>query len=182
VISIPLPDWVRTVRIDGRDDVESATTRFAGLLAEARERGRVGLGELESAACEVVEGAVEQGVWLLGLVRPPGRPAALLSVAALGLETPLDRHAVTHLTTYLADRGGTGVADLRSMPVESLGTVVLLHRVDASGAQAQAVIAEPNGSHWYLLTLAAPEADRGPELQRLLGDLVGAAVALEPAS
>jgi hypothetical protein len=182
VISIPLPDWVRTVRIDGRDDVEGATTRLAGLLAEARELGRVGLGELDSAACEVVEGAVEQGVRLLGLVRPPGRPAALLSVAALELETPLDQHVATHLATYLTDRGGPGVTDLRSMPVEGLGRVVLLHRVDASGAQAQAVIAEPNGRHWYLLTLAAQQADRGPELQRLLGDLVGAAVALSPAS
>ena len=52
-------------------------------------------------------------------------------------------------------------------------------RVDASSAQAQAVVAEPDGSHWYLLTLAAQQADRGPEQQRL-GDLVGAAVALSP--
>ena len=182
MISIPLTDWVRTVRIDGRDDVEAATLRLAELLAAARERGRVGLGELESAASEVVEGAVEQGVRLLGLVRPPGRPAALLSVAALELETPMDQHVATELTTHLADRGGPGVTGLRSMPVEGLGRVVLLHRVDASGAQAQAVIAESDGSHWYLLTLAAPQADRGPELQSLLTDLVGAAVGLQRAS
>jgi hypothetical protein len=169
VISIPLPDWVRTVRID---DVDSATARLTELLADAQERGFVGRGELESAASQVVEEAVGQGVRLLGLVRPPGQPAALLSVAALKLETPLDQHAATELSSYLADRGGPGVTDLRSVPVDGLGRVVLLHRTDVSGAQAQAVVAEQDGQHWYLLTLAAQQADRGPELQQLLEALL----------
>ena len=178
MISIPLPDWVQTVRID---DPDGATQQLTRLLAGAQERGRVGLGELESAASQVVEGAVEQGVRMLGLVRPPGRPAALLSVAALELETPLDGPAATQLTSFLADRGGPGVTGLRSKPAGELGKVVLLHRVDPSGAQAQAVVAEPDGRHWYLLTLAAQQPDRGPELQELLEDLIGAAVAVTPA-
>jgi hypothetical protein len=178
MISIPLPDWVHTVRID---DADTATERLTRLLAGSQERGRVGLGELESAASQVVEGAVERGVRMLGLVRPPGRPAALLSVAALELDTPLDRHAATELRSFLADRGGAGVTGLRTLPVEGLGKVVLLHRIDPSGAQAQAVIAESDGTHWYLLTLAAQQADRGPELQQLLEDLVAVAVALTAA-
>lgn len=175
MISIPLPDWVRTVRIDDAEEPGAATEHFTELLVRAQERGRVGRAELESAASQVVEGAAEQGVRVLGLVRPPGRPAALLSVAALELETPLDATAATELTGRLADRGGPGVTGLRSMPVDGLGTVVLLHRTGESGAQAQAVIAEADGRHWYLLTLAAQDGERGPELQSLLAELVGAA-------
>lgn len=173
MISIPLPDWVQTVRID---DPDTATQQLTQLLTDAQERGRVGAGELESAASQVVEGAVEQGVRMVGLVRPPGRPAALLSVAALDLQTPLDQHAATELTSFLGDRGGPGVTDLRTLPAGRFGKVVTLHRVDPSGAQAQAVVAEADGERWYLLTLAAQQHDRGPELQELLEELVGAGV------
>jgi hypothetical protein len=168
-VKIPLPPWVHTVRLD---DVETATLRLTELLVQAQERGHVGRGELESAASQIVEEAHERGVRLLGLVRPPGAPAALLSVLALDLDAPLNDHAATDLTSFLADRGGPGVADLRKVEVEGLGRVVFLHRTDASGAQAQAVVAEPDGERWYLLTLAAQQGDRGPELQRLLEELV----------
>lgn len=175
-ISLPLPDWVRVIRMH---DVDSATQELTDLLAEAQERGRMGRGELESAASQVVEEAFEQGVRLLGLVRPPGQPAALLSGLGLDLDTPLDAQVATTLSALLADRGGPGIEGLHRMPGADDGpTVVALHRRDASGAQAQVVLAEPDGSHWYLLTLAAQDGDRGPELQRLLLDLVwGATVA-----
>lgn len=168
-VKISVPPWVHTVRVD---DVETATLRLTELLVEAQERGHVGRGELESAASQIVEEAFERGVRLLGLVRPPGAPAALLSVLALDLDTPLNEHAATDLTSFLADRGGPGVTDLRKVEIDGLGKVVFLHRANASGAQAQAVVAEPDGERWYLLTVAAQQPDRGPELQRLLEELV----------
>jgi len=91
------------------------------------------------------------------------------------LYSDVEDHLRASVRSLLADRGGPGVTGLRSVPVDGLGTVVLLHRVDRSGAQAQAVVAEADGSHWYLLTLAAQDGDRGPELQDLLAELVGAA-------
>lgn len=172
-IKLPLPDWVRTIRLH---DAETATSELTELLAEAQDRGRVGRGELESAASQVVDEALEQGVRLLGLVRPPGRPAALLSGLGLRLETPLDGPATVAMSAYLADRGGPGVQGVRTVSVDGVGPVVSLHRRDASGAQAQAVIAEPDGEHWYLLTLASQDGERGAELQDLLLELVHGAV------
>lgn len=168
-ITLPLPEWVRTIRLL---DVDSATAEFIELLVRAQERGRVGRGELESAASQVVEEAFEQGVRLLGLVRPPGRPAVLLSGAALELETPMDGEATAAMTAFLADRGGPGIAGLRTLAVDGLGTVVTLRRHNASGAQAQAVLAEPEGERWYLLTLASQDTGRGEELQALLVELL----------
>jgi hypothetical protein len=165
-IRLALPEWVRTIRLH---DVETATREFTDLLAAAQERGRVGRGELESAASQVVEEAFEQGVRVLGLVRPPGRPAALLSVLGLDLGAPLDDRA---LRAFLLDRGGPGICGLRSFDVEGVGRVVTLHRSDASGAQAQAVLADPDGENWYLLTLAAQDTSRGAELQDLLVGLI----------
>jgi hypothetical protein len=170
-IRLALPGWVHTIRLH---DVDSATHELTELLAEAQERGRVGRGELESAASQVVEEAFEQGVRLLGLVRPPGRPAALLSGLGLELETPLD---IVAMSAYLADRGGPGIDGLRTGAVDGV-PVVTLHRRDGYGAQAQAVLAEPDGERWYLLTLASRDGDRGAELQQVLLDLVrGATVA-----
>jgi hypothetical protein len=168
-ISLALPEWVRTIRLH---DVESTTYELTELLAQAQERGRVGRGELESAASQVVEEAFERGVRLLGLVRPPGRPAALLSGMGLDLGTALDRQAVSALRAFLTDRGGLGVAGLRSVDVDGVGAVVTLHRHDASGAQAQAVLADPDGQNWYLLTLAAQDPSRGEELQDVLIALI----------
>jgi len=168
-IKLSLPGWVRTVRLH---DPDSATAEFTELLAQVQERGRVGRGELESAASQVVDGAFEHGVRLLGLVQPPGRPAALLSVLGLQLRLPMDGPAAAAMSAFLADRGGPGVQSLRTEPVDGVGPVVSLHRRDASGAQAQAVIAEPDGEHWYLLTLAGQDPTRGAELQDLLQDLV----------
>lgn len=168
-ISLPLPDWVRVIRMH---DVDGATSQLTELLVDAQERGRVGRGELESAASQVVEGAFQQGVRLLGLVRPPGRAAALLSGLGLDLETPLDGSAGAMMSAYLADRGGPGIEGLRRVSTDGAGTVVTLHRRDGSGSQAQVVLAEPDGAHWYLLTLAAQDGDRGPELQQVLLDLV----------
>jgi len=174
-IQLPLPDWVRTVRLH---DPAGATEELTELLADAQERGQVGRGELESAASQVVDEAFEQGVRLLGLVRPPGRPAALLSAIGLDLDTPLDGPAGVAMSAYLRDRGGPGIGGLRTEPVDGVGPVVSLHRRDAHGAQAQAVIAEPDGKRWYLLTLASQDGERGAELQDLLLELVrGATVA-----
>ena len=174
-ISLPLPEWVHVVRMH---DVESATYQLTELLVDAQERGRVGRGELESAASQIVDEAFREGVRLLGLVRPPGRPAALLSGMGLDLDVELDGEVGAVMSAWLADRGGPGIAGLRTFGVDGVGTVVTLHRRDASGAQAQAVLAEPDGTHWYLLTLAGQDDDRGPELQDVLLDLVrGATVA-----
>lgn len=168
-ISLPLPEWVQVVRMH---DVDTATARLTDLLVDAQERGQVRRGELESAASQVVEEAFEQGVRLLGLVRPPGRPAALLSGLGLGMETPLDASTGAAMASWLADRGGPGVEGLRRVGTDGAGIVVTLHRRDPSGAQAQAVLAEPDGEHWYLLTLAAQDGERGQELQELLLELV----------
>ncbi len=187
-ISLPLPEWVRVVRMH---DVDSATQQLTDLLVDSQERGRVGRGELESAASQVVDEAFRQGVRLLGLVHPPGRPAALLSGMGLDLDTPLDGQVGAMMSAHLADRGGPGIDGLRAVDTGDalrgndsgsdsggVGTVVTLHRSDASGAQAQVLLAEPDGEHWYLLTLAGQDGDRGAELQQVLLDLVrGATVA-----
>lgn len=171
-VHLPLPDWVQPVALDHED---TATARLTELLVAAQERGRVGRGELESAASQVVEEAMAQGVWLLGLARPPGRPAALLSVIGIAAPPPMDRHVATDLASYLADRGGPGLSAVRKLNAGALGTAVLAHRTDQSGAQAQAVVAEADGGAWYLLTLAAQQADRGPELVEVLAEIVAGA-------
>ena len=173
-VRLALPDWVHPVPLG---DVDTATARLADVLAEAQERGRVGRGELEAAASQVVEEAFEQGLWLLCLVRPPGRPAALLSVLGVEAPTGMDEHAATDLASVLEDRGGPGLSGVQKVPLDELGTAVLAHRVDASGAQAQAVVAEAAGGAWYLLTLASQDGDRGAELHGVLLDLVHTATA-----
>ncbi|HEY0637349.1 MAG TPA: hypothetical protein VGD67_06860 [Pseudonocardiaceae bacterium] len=173
MIRFPLPDWVQPVPLS---DVETATARMTELLVAAQERGRVGRGELESAAGQLVEDAVDQGIWLLALARPPGRPAALLSAVGFPAPARLDRHSAVELTSYLTDRGGPGVAGVESVPLAWDDRAVLAHRSDASGAQAQALLTDADGGTCYLLTLAGQEADRGPELLAVLRELVAAAV------
>jgi hypothetical protein len=175
MIQFPLPEWVRLIPIG---DIGNAERDLVTLLTDSQEQGQgqVRLAEYESAASDVIEGAVEQGIWALGLATPPGRPAALLSVTGFRVPITLDRHATTDLLRYLEDHGGPGIGALRLAPLGYAQTALLLHRADRSGSQAQAFVPDANGQGCFLLTLAAQQPDRGPELLELIRSIVTAAM------
>jgi hypothetical protein len=169
MIQFPLPEWVRLIPIA---DVDTAERNLVQLIADSQEGGQVGLAEYESAAIDVIEGAVEQGIWVLGLATPPGRHAALLSVTGFQVPVTLDRHATTDLLSYLEDHGGPGISGLRFAQLGYGQTALLLHRTDRSGSQAQAFVPTADGRGCFLFTLAAQQPDRGPELLELIHDII----------
>jgi hypothetical protein len=173
VIQFPLPEWVRLIPIG---DVDTAEQTLVTLIADSQHDGQVGMAQYESAAIDVVGGAMEQGIWALGLATPPGRPAALLSVTGFRVPVTLDRHATTDLLSYLEDQGGPGIVGLHFAELGYGQTALLLHRTDISGSQAQAFVPDAAGQGCFLLTLAAQQQDRGPELLELVRDIVIAAM------
>ena len=169
-----VPGWVRLIPVA---DLGTAERHLVDLLVDSPDqtRAQARLAEFESAASDVVEGAAEHGIWLLGLATPPGRPAALLSVT--GFRMPLGRHGSTELLSHLEDQGGPGIDGLRLVPLDYGRTAVVLHRVDRSGSQGQAFVPDAEGDGCFVFTLAAPEPDRGPELLDLVREIVAAATA-----
>jgi hypothetical protein len=115
--------------------------------------------------------------WMFALVTPPGRPAALLSVTGFQVPGARDRHATTDLLSDLEDRGGPGIAGARLARLEHGRTVLLLHRADSSGSQAQAFVPDADGGGCFLFTLAARQPDRGPDLLELIRVVVTAGTA-----
>jgi hypothetical protein len=172
VIQFPLPEWVQLIPIG---DVDTAERTLVTLIADSQDDGQVGMAEYESAAIDVVGGAIEHGIWALGLATPPGRRAALLSVTGFRVPVTLDRHATTDLLSYLEGQGGPGIVGLRFAELGYGQTALLLHRTDISGSQAQAFVPDTDGRGCFLFTLAAQEPDRGPELFELVRDIVTAA-------
>jgi hypothetical protein len=173
MIQFPMPDWVRLIPIS---DVDTAERNLVTLLAGPPDQGQSRLAEYESVASEVIEGAAEQGIWVLGLAIPPGRPPALLSVTGFRLPITVDRHTTTDLLSYLEDHGGPGIAGLRFVPLGYDKTALLFHRNSDSGSQAQAFVPDANGQGCFLFTLAAQHPDRGAELARLLRDIINTAM------
>lgn len=175
IIQFPLPEWVRLIPIG---DLDKAERDLVTLLSGSQDQGQgqVRLAEYESAASDVIEGAAEQGIWAIGLVTPPGRPAALLSVTGFPVPITLDRHATTDLLSHLEDQGGPGIGGLRLVPLGYAQTALLLHRTDRSGSQAQAFVPDADGQGCFLFTLAAQQPDRGPELLKLIHNIVTAAM------
>lgn len=168
-VRFPLPEWVRLVPIAAADAAERTLTE---LIADSQEDGQTGRAEYEAAASDVIEGAVDQGVWALGLATPPGAPAALLAVTGFTLPVAFDRHATTALLNLVEDQGAHGT---RLVRLDYGQTALLLHRRDRSGAQAQAFVPDPDGGGCFVLTLAATQPDRGPELLDLLRAVVAVA-------
>jgi hypothetical protein len=175
MIQFPLPEWVRLIPIG---DVDKAERDLVTLLSDSQDpgQGQVRLAEYEPAASDVIEGAAEQGIWLLGVATPPDRPAALLSVTGFRVPIALDRHATTDLLSYLEDHGGPGIGGLRLAPLGYAQTALLFHRVDRSGSQAQAFVPDTDGQGCFVFTIAAQQPDRGPELLELIRDIVTAAM------
>lgn len=172
-VRFSLPEWVRLIPVA---DIDTAERNLATLIATSHDQGQSGLAEYESAAAEVVEGAAEHGVWLLGLAAPPGRPPALLSVTGFQLPVTLDRHSTTDLLSHLEQEGGPGIAGLRFAALDYGQTALLLHRTGPSGAQAQAFVPDATGRGCFLFTLAAQQPDRGAELLELVRDIVTSAM------
>lgn len=169
MIHFPLPEWVRLIPVS---DVDTAEQNLVALLTGESQEGQARQAEYESVASEVVEGAVEQGIWVLGLVTPPGRPAALLSVTGFRLPVTVDQHTTTDLLSYLEDHGGPGIAGLRFVQLDYGKTALLFHRTSDAGSQAQAFVPDANGQGCFLFTLAAQHPDRAPELAQLLLDII----------
>lgn len=172
-IHFRLPTWVRVIPIG---DIDTAERDLTTLIATSHGQGQTGLADYESAAAEVIEGAAAQGIWLLGLVTPPNRPAALLSVTGFKVPITLDRHTTTDLLSHLEHEGGPGITGLRFVSLSYGQVALLFHRTTNSGSQAQAFVPDAPGQGCFLFTLAAQQPDRGAELSRLVHDIITSAV------
>ena len=168
-ITFPLPEWVYPIPLG---QVDTAQQELTELLVEFHDQGEVRRAEFESMAHQTIEEAFDEGIWLLALARPPGQPAALLSVVGIEVPALRDEDSVVELTCSLDE---PGVSALRILDLPGLGPAVSMIRDDASGSQAQVLLTEPDRGAGFLLTLAAPRADRGPELRELLNQLVSRA-------
>lgn len=168
-----LPEWVRLVPIS---DIDTAEQNLVTLIASSHAQGQSGIAEYESAASEVIEGAVDHGIWLLGLATPPGLPPALLSVTGFQVPITLDRHITTDLLSYLEHKGGPGITGLRFAPLSYGRTALLFHRSSPAGSQAQAFVPDASGRGCFLFTLAAQQPDRGAELLQLVHDIITSAM------
>ncbi|HEV2779009.1 MAG TPA: hypothetical protein VGX25_06360 [Actinophytocola sp.] len=173
LIHFPLPEWVQLIPIC---DVDTAEQTMVNIIANSQDHGQARLAEYESAASDVIDGAIEHGIWVLGLATPPGRPAALLSVTGFQVPITLDRHTTTDLLSYLEAHGGPGIAGLRFAPLSYGQTALILHRTDSSGSQAQAFVPDADGQGCFLFTLAAQQPDRGAELLELVREIVTTAM------
>jgi hypothetical protein len=171
MLHFPLPEWIHMIPIG---DADTAERDLVTLLTDSRHQGQaqIRLAEFESAASDVIAGAVDQGIWMLGLVTPPSQPAALMSVTGFRVPITLDKHTTTDLLSHLERHGGPGIAGLRFARLAHAQTALLLHRTGRSGSQAQAFIPDTDGGGCFLFTLAAPQPNRGPNLLELLHDII----------
>ncbi|KDN22065.1 hypothetical protein [Amycolatopsis rifamycinica] len=159
------------------DSVERTTAELHALMARLRGPDAARDLGLEAAAVQCAEIAHEQRAGLLALVEHRDADPALLIAGVVPVDDPGE---AAHLGYYLADHT-PGIREVSEAHTSRGYPVVIVERIDLSGAQLQAVVLDPDRPRAAVFTLHSPGGRGWLEVAGLAGTLV-AGVDLTPAA